>query len=70
MTKELQQLTCPSCEAVMKVRIKIGDHVNTATRKVEKMKYYQYYCDSCEEGQTGWTTTQSDELSIKLNKKK
>ena len=62
----LKDLKCPICVKQMKIRIVTKDHVNKASNKVSKHKHYQYYCEACDNEDTGWTSTESDTLSLKL----
>lgn len=59
-----QDLICPLCGCGMRIRIQIGEHVNSATKKVMRHKYFQYFCEVCDTKDSGWTTTESDQLSI------
>jgi len=60
------EMKCPSCGIGMCVRIKKQYHSNVFKRLVSNQKYYQIYCWDCDDENTGWTTTKSDELSTKL----
>lgn len=66
---KLKKLNCPLCGGTMKTRIMTGDRCNSVSKICKKQKYYQYYCDDCNERketpQDGWTSTESDELSLK-----
>ncbi len=50
----------------MDIRIQGVEHINKATKILKKQKYYQYYCDQCDDDKVGWTTTESDTESLKL----
>lgn len=63
---ELKTLKCPVCCIPMSVRILNNEHINKASKKLSKQKYYQYFCQVHDIDGTGWTTTESDELSLKL----
>lgn len=65
MDNNLKQLNCPVCGNSMGIRILSKEHVNSISKTVKKSKYYQYYCEKCGDGESGFTTTESDELSIK-----
>jgi uncharacterized C2H2 Zn-finger protein len=60
----MENLKCPTCQRVMKIRTQFTDHVNSVNKKVSKQKHYQYYCTKCDDDKTGWTTTESDTLSF------
>jgi hypothetical protein len=63
---QIPAISCPQCGADCKVRIKHTDHINKHTKTLKKQKYYQYYCEKCDNDETGWTTTESDKLSLKI----
>lgn len=63
---KLKSLNCPQCGNPMCIRIKNSEHCNSANNTVKKAKYYQYYCPKCDNEDSGWTTTESDELSLSL----
>lgn len=65
MDKNLKQINCPLCGNPMDIRIVTREHANSVSKTVKKSKYYQYHCDQCSDGVSGWTTTESDEASIK-----
>lgn len=50
----------------MNVRIQSKERINSVAKKVSKQKYYQYYCEDCDNDKTGWTSTESDTESLKL----
>lgn len=60
----MKEAKCPICCDFMKTRIQNLEHVNSDNKKVFKHKYYQYYCEKCDNDKTGWTTTESDTLSL------
>lgn len=62
----LRNLNCPLCGNPMDIRIKIAEHINQASKVLKKQKYYQYYCDQCDDDKAGWTSTESDTESLKL----
>lgn len=63
---ELKEIKCPICCEIMKTRIQNREHCNIAGKFVKKHKYYQYYCENPCSPDVCFTTTQSDELSLKL----
>lgn len=67
----LKKLDCPHCGLEMDIRIQNLIHINKSTGEMKKHRYYQYFCSECDSKETGWTTTESDELSLlELNKSK
>ena len=63
----LKPLSCPHCGKSMLTRIQNRIHHNKSTKRIEKMKWHQYYCPKCDDGDSGWTTEESDTESLKLN---
>lgn len=63
--KALKDLNCPICGKKMLIRVTKGQHVNSVSKAITNHNFYQYYCTKCNDEHSGWTTTQSDELSIK-----
>ncbi len=62
----LRALNCPICSKPMQTRIVNSVYINKSNKHVAKGKHYQYFCLVCNTDDTGWTSTQSDELSLKL----
>lgn len=65
----LKELGCPKCGETMKTRTQTKEHANAFLKKVYKHTWHQYYCEKCDDNETGWTTTESDQLSITYIKK-
>lgn len=61
----MKKLNCPQCGNPMDILTINREHCNSQSRHVRKGKYYQYHCDQCDDDGIGWTTTESDEQSIK-----
>lgn len=66
MSIELPELKCPNCQKVMEVRVKSSEWLNKHTKVLKKQKYYQYYCEKCDDEETCWTSNESDEMSLNL----
>ncbi len=58
----LRELNCPICGKEMKIIISNQEHINSVSKVLKKYKYYQYNCEVCK---VNFTTTESDELSLK-----
>lgn len=61
----MKELNCPICGGPMKMRTITGEHVNASNKVVKKYKYYQYYCPKDDSDDIGYTTTESDEQSLR-----